>query len=59
LIERGKHQLVLRADMFNAFNHSQFAFPILDLFSTTLGRIVGTATQYSPPNAQFSLRYVF
>jgi hypothetical protein len=54
-----RHQFVLRADLFNAFNHAQFAFPTLDLASPTFGRITGTAAQYSPRNVQFSLRYVF
>jgi len=47
-----QHQLTLRANLFNAFNHAQFAFPTLDLASTAFGRITGTAVQYSPRNVQ-------
>lgn len=53
------HRLIFRADMFNAFNHVQYGFPIEDLASSTFGRIVRVATQYSPRVVQFSLRYQF
>ncbi|MFN0109912.1 MAG: TonB-dependent receptor domain-containing protein [Blastocatellia bacterium] len=53
------HQVILRADMFNAFNHVQYAFPNPDLNSATFGRITTTAVQYAPRNVQFSLRYTF
>ena len=53
------HKLTLRADLFNAFNHVQYGFPISDLSNTNFGLISGTATQYAPRNVQFSLRYQF
>jgi hypothetical protein len=52
------HQLFLRADFFNAFNHVQYGFPVsLDVTNVNFGRITGTATQYAPRNIQVSLRY--
>ncbi len=54
------HQLILRADFFNAFNHVQYGFPVsLDVTSVTFGRITGTATQYAPRSIQVSLRYQY
>ncbi|MGH9846712.1 MAG: hypothetical protein ACREEM_49060, partial [Blastocatellia bacterium] len=53
------HRLVLRADLFNALNHVQYSFPVLDLASTTFGRLNGTSVAYNPRNVQISLRYVF
>ncbi len=55
------HRLVLRADMFNAFNHVRYGLPnaIWAPGSTTFGRITGESNDYAPRNVQFSLRYVF
>jgi hypothetical protein len=53
------HQLYVRADLFNAFNHVQWGFPINDLTNVNFGRITGTATQYVPRTIQVSLRYSF
>ena len=53
------HQLLLRADLFNAFNHVQYGFPVLDLVNANFGRLTGTSVSYSPRNVQISLRYVF
>jgi hypothetical protein len=53
------HRLLFRADLFNAFNHGQFAFPNPDLASVTFGRIISTANLYSPRVLQFSLRYQY
>jgi hypothetical protein len=54
------HRLILRADMFNAFNHVHYGFPVsLDVTSVNFGRITGTATQYAPRNIQVSLRYIY
>jgi outer membrane receptor protein involved in Fe transport len=53
------HKLVLRADLFNLFNHVQYGFPSVDLTSATFGSLNTTSTAYSPRNVQFSLRYVF
>jgi hypothetical protein len=52
-------RLLFRADLFNAFNHVQYAFPNTDLAAATFGRIIATANQYSPRIVQFSLRYQF
>lgn len=53
------HRIFVRADLFNAFNHVQFGFPINDLSNASFGRITGGATTYLPRNIQVSLRYVF
>lgn len=53
------HKLIVRADMFNAFNHVQYGFPTVDLANANFGQIVSTATNYTPRNVQFSLRYQF
>jgi len=53
------HSLSVRADLFNAFNHVQFGFPNTTFTSSGFGQINGLATQYTPRNVQFSLRYVF
>lgn len=53
------HRLTLRADLFNAFNHVQYGFPVSDLTSANFGRITGAATQYAPRTIQLSMRYAF
>ena len=53
------HQVALRADLFNAFNHVQYGLPVLDLANANFGRLNGTSVSYSPRSVQFSLRYVF
>lgn len=53
------HRLLFRADLFNAFNHVQYAFPNTDLAAATFGRIISTANQYSPRVLQFSMRYQY
>ena len=54
------HKIMLRADLFNAFNHPQFGFPVsLDVANLNFGRITGTATQYAPRSVQVSLRYQY
>jgi outer membrane receptor protein involved in Fe transport len=53
------HQLTLRADMFNAFNHVQYGFPSSVITNTNFGAITGVATQYLPRNIQVSLRYQY
>ena len=53
------HRLTLRADFFNAFNHVQYGFPTTDITNANFGRILGTATGYSPRTIQFSLRYQY
>ena len=53
------HSLIVRADLFNAFNHVQFGFPSNNITAANFGAITGTATQYAPRNIQFSLRYQY
>lgn len=53
------HKLVLRADLFNAFNHVQFGFPNPDFTSATFGRITSGAFTYTPRRIQLSFRYSF
>lgn len=53
------HSLIVRADLFNAFNHAQFGFPSNNITSANFGAITGLATQYAPRNIQFSLRYQY
>lgn len=54
------HKLMLRADLFNAFNHVQYGFPAsLDITSASFGRLTAGATTYSPRTIQVSLRYQY
>ncbi len=54
------HKLTLRADLFNAFNHVQYGFPVsLDVANVNFGAITGVATQYAPRTVQVSLRYQY
>ena len=54
------HKITLRADLFNAFNHVQYGFPVsLDIANVNFAAITGTATQYAPRSVQFSLRYQY
>jgi hypothetical protein len=53
------HRLLFRADLFNALNHVQYAFPVGDLANVSFGRIISTANLYSPRVVQFSLRYQY
>ncbi len=52
-------KITLRMELYNAFNHVQFGFPVTDFTSSTFARITGTATQYNPRIIQFALRYTF
>mgnify|MGYP003286762072 CR=1 FL=1 len=53
------HRVLIRADLFNAFNHVQYGFPDNNIANANFGRILGTATSYSPRTIQFSLRYQY
>lgn len=53
------HNLNVRADLFNAFNHFQWGFPNATYTSSTLGVLSTAATQYAPRNIQVSLKYSF
>jgi hypothetical protein len=53
------HKLTLRGDLFNAFNHVQYAYPTTDITNVNFARILGTATLYAPRTVQVSLRYQY
>lgn len=57
--ENSGHKISVRADLFNAFNKVQFAFPNPDLASVNFGRITAESATYSPRVIQLSLRYIF
>ncbi len=61
LLPREGHRLVVRADLFNAFNHVRYGLPnsVWAVNSTTFGRITGESNDYTPRNIQVSVRYVF
>lgn len=54
-----RHSFVIRADMFNAFNHVQWGFPNATYTSSLLGAITSTATSYAPRTIQVSMKYSF
>jgi hypothetical protein len=54
-----RHNLTLRADMFNAFNKVQWGFPNATYTSTALGTLTALATQYAPRSIQLSVKYSF
>ena len=56
---REDHNLTVRADLFNAFNHVQFGFPSNNITSANFGAITGGATLYLPRNVSVSLRYTY
>jgi hypothetical protein len=53
------HTLVLRAEIYNVFNRTQFGIPSSDLAATNFGQITGTSINYAPRTFQFAVRYVF
>jgi outer membrane receptor protein involved in Fe transport len=53
------HKFTLRADLFNAFNHFQYGFPVTSITATNFGAITGQANSYAPRTIQISLRYIF
>ncbi len=53
------HRLMLRADMFNAFNHVWYGTPVTDIAATNFGAITGTNALYTPRVVQIALRYTF
>ena len=53
-------KIVLRADLFNAFNHVRYGLPGTSISTpATFGRITSASNDYLPRNIQVSLRYVF
>jgi outer membrane receptor protein involved in Fe transport len=54
------HRVLLRLEMYNAFNQVQFAFPARAIDTpATFGNITGTSTLYSPRVVQIAVRYLF
>ncbi len=53
------HRLMLRADLFNAFNHTWYAIPVNDIAAANFGRITSSSNLYSPRVVQIALRYTF
>ncbi len=47
----------VRIEAFNAFNTVKFGFPTNDIASVNFGRLLGSATSYSPRIVQLVLRY--
>jgi hypothetical protein len=56
---RTGQRLMLRIEAYNVFNSVQFGFPSSDITSSTFGRIVSTADQYSARQMQVALRYTY
>jgi outer membrane receptor protein involved in Fe transport len=54
------HRVLLRLEMYNAFNQVQFNYPARALDTpATFGSITGTSTLYSPRVVQIAVRYLF
>ena len=53
------HQLVLRAEVYNLFNRTQFSTPSNDWAASTFGNITAEYINYRPRSWQFAARYVF
>ncbi|MDL2718191.1 MAG: TonB-dependent receptor [Acidobacteriota bacterium] len=53
------HVLMLRAEVYNVFNRTQFGIPSSDLAASNFGQITGTSINYTPRTFQFAARYVF
>jgi hypothetical protein len=54
------HRVLLRLEMYNAFNQVQFGFPARAIDTpATFGSITGTSTLYSPRVIQIAVRYLF
>jgi len=54
---RKGQRLQARAELYNAFNRTQFAFPTPDLANANFGRLLGQ--QNGPRTMQLTLRYIF
>jgi len=52
-------RLTVRLELFNALNHAQFGFPIVDYASSTFSSVTSTATIYRPRTLQLALRYSY
>ena len=54
------HRVLLRLEMYNAFNQVQFTYPARAIDTpATFGSITGTSTLYSPRVVQIAVRYLF
>jgi outer membrane receptor protein involved in Fe transport len=53
------HRLMLRADLFNAFNHPWYGVPVTDIQATNFGSITGSNSLYTPRVVSIALRYTF
>lgn len=53
------HRVMLRADLFNAFNHPWYGTPVTDIAATNFGAITGNNALYTPRIIQVALRYTF
>jgi hypothetical protein len=54
------HRLLLRLEMYNAFNQAQFGFPARSIdVPATFGQITGTSVLYNPRVVQIAVRYTF
>ena len=52
-----RFNLQYRLEMFNAFNHAQFAQPNTNFLSSGFGQI--TATAHNPREIQMALKFIF
>jgi Carboxypeptidase regulatory-like domain len=52
-------RLMVRADLFNAFNHPWYGTPVGDIQATNFGAITGSNALYTPRVIQIALRYTF
>jgi hypothetical protein len=53
------HQLVLRGELYNVFNRTQFSTPSSDWAASTFGNITAENVNYRPRTWQIAARYVF
>ncbi len=53
------HRLMLRADLFNAFNHAWYGTPVTDIAASNFGSITGSNALYTPRVVSIALRYTF
>jgi len=53
------HRLMLRVDLFNAFNHVWYGLPVTNIQATNFGAITGVHALYTPRVVSIALRYTF
>ena len=54
------HRVLLRLEMYNAFNQVQFGFPARSIADpANFGAITGTSVLYNPRVVQIAVRYLF